>query len=62
LKSNEVSWPKELDLSKLQLEPWTLIDQPGRINEYRAGTGPDGSIDQASGSHQYLEKVTWRRD
>jgi hypothetical protein len=62
LKSNEVSWPKELDLPKLQLEPWSLIDQPSRINEYRAGTGPDCCIDQSFGPDQYLEQVAWWRD
>lgn len=62
LESHEVSWVKELNLPKLQLESWSLIDQSGRINEHSTGTGPDCCIDQASGSHQYLEQVARRRD
>jgi hypothetical protein len=57
-----MSWAKELDLPKLQLESWSLIDQPGRINEHRAGTSPDCCIDQPFGPDQYLEQVARRRD
>ena len=52
LKGHEVPWGKKFDLPKLQLEPRSLIDQPGRIHEHGAGTGPDRCIDQPFGSDQ----------
>jgi len=62
LENHEVPWAEELDLPKLQLESWSLIDQPARIHEHSPGAGPDCCIDQAFGSHQYLEQVARGRD